>query len=111
VGSLGRLLRAYGSHSLSRAKSSEAREASAERVRILTATFLFMPTRATELPRTLRDRIGHEFPASTAADEGEDHWRAGYHDGLRTLRNPEVLARPTRLDGVFTFDLERDGRE
>jgi NTE family protein len=41
----------------------------------------------------------------------QDHWRAGYHDALRTLRNPEVLTRPTSLDGVFTFDLERDGLE
>jgi len=39
----------------------------------------------------------------------QDHWRAGYHDALRTLRNPEVLTRPASLDGVFTFDLERDG--
>ena len=41
----------------------------------------------------------------------QDHWRAGYHDAVRTLRHPEVLARPASLDGVFTFDLERDGRE
>jgi NTE family protein len=41
----------------------------------------------------------------------QDHWRAGYHDAVRTLRHPDVLARPTSLDGVFTFDLERDGRE
>ena len=41
----------------------------------------------------------------------QDHWRAGYHDAVRTLRHPEVLARPTSLDGVLTFDLERDGRE
>jgi NTE family protein len=41
----------------------------------------------------------------------QDHWRAGYHDALRTLRHPEVLTRPTSLDGVFTFDLERDGLE
>jgi NTE family protein len=41
----------------------------------------------------------------------QDHWRAGYHDAVRTLRHPEVLARPTSPDGVFTFDLERDGRE
>ena len=40
-----------------------------------------------------------------------DHWRAGYHDAVRTLRHPEVLTRPTSLDGVLTFDLERDGRE
>ena len=24
----------------------------------------------------------------------QDHWRAGYHDAVRTLRHPEVLARP-----------------
>ncbi|MGP8122778.1 MAG: DUF3734 domain-containing protein [Xanthobacteraceae bacterium] len=40
-----------------------------------------------------------------------DHWRAGYHDALRTLRHPEVLARPTSADGVSTFDLEQNGRE
>jgi NTE family protein len=41
----------------------------------------------------------------------EDHWRTGYHDAVRTLRHPEVLARPTNRDGVFTFDLARDGQE
>jgi NTE family protein len=41
----------------------------------------------------------------------QDHWRAGYHDAMRTLRHPDVLTRSTSLDGVFTFDLERDGRE
>src|SRR3954454_8175635 len=35
----------------------------------------------------------------------EDHWRAGYHDTLRTLRHHEVLERPSHLEGVFTFDL------
>jgi len=24
----------------------------------------------------------------------QDHWRAGHHDAVRTLRHPEVLARP-----------------
>jgi NTE family protein len=41
----------------------------------------------------------------------QDHWRAGYHDAARTLRHPDVLARRASRDGVFTFDLERDGRE
>jgi NTE family protein len=41
----------------------------------------------------------------------QDHWRAGYHDALRTLRHREVLTRPASLDGVFTFDLETDGAE
>jgi NTE family protein len=40
----------------------------------------------------------------------EDHWRAGRHDTIRTLRHPEVLARPTGPDGVFTFDLAAHGR-
>ena len=41
----------------------------------------------------------------------QDHWRAGYHDAQRTLRHPEVVTRPSNMEGVFTFDLERDGRE
>ncbi len=41
----------------------------------------------------------------------EEHWRAGYHDTIRTLRHPEVLERPTGAEGVFTFDLAHDGRE
>jgi NTE family protein len=41
----------------------------------------------------------------------EDHWRAGYHDTIRTLRHPEVLQRPCNLDGVFTFDIAEHGRE
>jgi NTE family protein len=40
-----------------------------------------------------------------------EHWRAGYHDALKTLRHPEVLERPATIDGVFTFDLPQDGRE
>jgi NTE family protein len=41
----------------------------------------------------------------------EEHWRAGYHDAVRTLRHPEVLQRPANHEGVFTFDLSHDGRE
>jgi NTE family protein len=41
----------------------------------------------------------------------QDHWRAGYHDTVRTLRHSEVLDRPKSRDGVFIFDLHRDGRE
>jgi NTE family protein len=41
----------------------------------------------------------------------EEHWQSGYHDAVRTLRHPEVLQRPQEVDGVFTFDLARDGRE
>lgn len=40
----------------------------------------------------------------------EDHWAAGLSDTIRTLRHPEVLARPTSADGVFTFDIASDGR-
>jgi NTE family protein len=41
----------------------------------------------------------------------EEHWSAGYHAAIHTLRHPEVLQRPSALDGVFTFDLAVDGRE
>jgi NTE family protein len=41
----------------------------------------------------------------------EDHWRAGYHDTVRTLRHPEVLELPANHEGVMTFDLAQNGRE
>ena len=41
----------------------------------------------------------------------EEHWESGYNDAVRTLRHKEVLQRPENHDGVFTFDLARDGRE
>src|SRR5215510_13033165 len=41
----------------------------------------------------------------------KDHWRAGYHDAVRTLRHREVLERPSHLEGVFTFDLAQASRE
>ena len=41
----------------------------------------------------------------------EEHWSAGYHDTVRTLRHPEVLERPTSPDGVFIFDIHQHGRE
>jgi NTE family protein len=41
----------------------------------------------------------------------DEHWNAGYHDAIRTLRHPEVLQRPSTPDGVFTFDLAVNGRE
>jgi len=40
-----------------------------------------------------------------------DHWRAGYHDTVRTLRHPGVLDRPTNAEGVVIFDLVTHGRE
>ena len=49
----------------------------------------------------------YEFSRQTM----EEHWSAGYSDAVRTLRHPEVLQRPENPDGVFTFDLARDGRE
>jgi NTE family protein len=58
-----------------------------------------------------RDYEGHSKDYEFSRLSMQDHWRAGYHDALRTLRHPEVLARPTTADGVSTFDLEHDGRE
>ncbi|MGV7216937.1 DUF3734 domain-containing protein [Bradyrhizobium sp. UFLA05-112] len=58
-----------------------------------------------------RNHEGHSKDYEFSRLSMQDHWRAGYHDALRTLRHPEVLARPSSPDGVFTFDLEHDGRE
>jgi NTE family protein len=58
-----------------------------------------------------RDYEGHSKDYEFSRLSMQDHWRAGYHDALRTLRHPQVLARPTTADGVSTFDLEQDGRE
>jgi NTE family protein len=49
----------------------------------------------------------HEFSRLSM----EEHWAAGYHDAVRTLRHPEVLQRPEGQEGVRTFDLAKDGRE
>jgi NTE family protein len=54
---------------------------------------------------------GHSKDYDFARASMQEHWRAGYHDAIRTLRHPEVLERPTNYEGVFTFDLSRDGRE
>ena len=40
----------------------------------------------------------------------EEHWTGGYNDTIRTLRHPEVLRPSPDGDGVFTFDIARDGR-
>jgi NTE family protein len=54
---------------------------------------------------------GHSKDYEFSRASMQEHWRAGYHDAVRTLRHPEVLRRPTNDEGVFTFDLDRDGRE
>jgi NTE family protein len=41
----------------------------------------------------------------------KEHWKAGYNDACRTLRHPEVLVRPSNIEGVFSFDLGQNGRE
>ena len=40
----------------------------------------------------------------------EEHWKAGYHDAVRTLSHPEVLQRPDKLEGVRTFDFRQRGK-
>jgi len=54
---------------------------------------------------------GHSKDYEFSQRSMEDHWRAGYHDTVRTLRHPEVLQRPVNNEGVLTFDLAQDGRE
>jgi len=41
----------------------------------------------------------------------EEHWKSGHSDMKRTLAYPEVLERPTSMDGVFTFDLKQKVNE
>ena len=41
----------------------------------------------------------------------QEHWDAGYNDAVRTLRYPEVLARHEGDEGVFTFDVQVQGRD
>lgn len=38
-----------------------------------------------------------------------EHWRAGYQDAMKSLKHPQIFERPSGRDGVFTFDLTRDG--
>jgi NTE family protein len=54
---------------------------------------------------------GHSKDYEFSRASMEEHWRAGYHAAVRSLRHREVLDRPTNHEGVFTFDLDRDGRE
>ena len=58
-----------------------------------------------------RNYEGHSKDYDFSCASMREHWRAGYHDAIRTLRHPEVLERPTNHEGVFTFDLSNDGRE
>jgi NTE family protein len=54
---------------------------------------------------------GHSKDYDFSRASMEEHWRAGYCDAARTLRHPEVLARPANPEGVFIFDLLHHGRE
>jgi NTE family protein len=58
-----------------------------------------------------RNYEGHSKDYDFSRASMQDHWRAGHHDAVRTLRHPEVLERPTNHEGVSTFDLFEDGRE
>lgn len=42
----------------------------------------------------------YEFSRTTM----EEHWTAGYHDTVRSLRHKEVLERPTCAEGIITYD-------
>jgi NTE family protein len=56
-----------------------------------------------------RNYEGHSKDYDFSRASMQEHWRAGYHDAIRTLRHPEVLERPANHQGVFTFDLANDG--
>jgi NTE family protein len=56
-----------------------------------------------------RNYEGHSKDYDFSRASMQEHWRAGYHDAIHTLRHPEVLERPANHQGVFTFDLANDG--
>ena len=58
-----------------------------------------------------RNYEGHSKDYEFSRLSMETHWRAGYHDTVRTLRHPKVLERPANHEGVAVFDLEHDGRD
>ena len=58
-----------------------------------------------------RNYEGHSKDYEFSRPSMQTHWRAGYHDTIRTLRHPHLLERPMNHEGVATFDLEHDGRE
>ncbi len=58
-----------------------------------------------------RSYEGHSKDYEFSRLSMEAHWRAGYHDTVRTLRHPEALGRPVNHEGVAVFDLEQDGRD
>jgi NTE family protein len=58
-----------------------------------------------------RNYEGHSKDYEFSRSSKEEHWSAGYHDAVRTLRHPEVLQRPTNHEGVFAFDLDQDRHE
>jgi NTE family protein len=58
-----------------------------------------------------RNYEGHSKDYEFSRPSMQAHWRAGYHDTIRTLRHPHLLERPTNHEGVAVFDLEHDGRE
>ena len=58
-----------------------------------------------------RNYEGHSKDYEFSRASMQTHWRAGYHDTIRTLRHPHILERPSNHEGVAVFDLEHDGRE
>jgi NTE family protein len=52
------------------------------------------------------DAKDHDFSRLSMVE----HWKAGYHDAVHTLRHPEIFERPKNVEGVFIFDLAQDGR-
>ena len=58
-----------------------------------------------------RNHESHSKDYEFSRSSMQTHWRAGYHDTIRTLRHPRILERPTNHESVAVFDLEQDGRE
>lgn len=46
----------------------------------------------------------YEFSRSSM----EDHWKAGYHDTVRSLRHKNILKRPDCAEGIKIFDIAKE---
>jgi hypothetical protein len=69
---------------------------------------IFMVSLVPELAMTKQSR---ESIYAIIADVANRQEREGKIYRGAALRHPEVLERPTKQEGVFTFDLPHDGRE
>lgn len=55
-----------------------------------------------------QDYEGHARDYEFSSASMRDHWAAGRHDTVKTLRHPKWLQIPSEADGTTTHDIHRD---